>query len=86
MTRPEQGVRGKATAVNSSIDPPTPQRPLQATIENQYHALRADVGRVKVLLPQKHTLLLFPPRRFVRALRYRLRDRKTGDEKPSKKT
>jgi membrane fusion protein, multidrug efflux system len=58
---PNREFEGKLTAVNSSIDPTTRNVSLQATIENQDHALRAGMfGRVKVLLPQKNPTLFIP--------------------------
>jgi membrane fusion protein, multidrug efflux system len=58
---PDREFEGKLTAVNSSIDPATRNVSLQATIDNSDHALRAGMfGRVKVLLPQKHSTLFIP--------------------------
>jgi membrane fusion protein (multidrug efflux system) len=58
---PKREFDGKLTAVNSSIDPTTRNVSLQATIENQDHALRAGMfGRVKVLLPQKNPTIFIP--------------------------
>lgn len=58
---PDREFEGKLTAVNSSIDPTTRNVSLQATLDNQDHALRAGMfGRVKVLLPQKHPTLFIP--------------------------
>ncbi|HEV2841387.1 MAG TPA: efflux RND transporter periplasmic adaptor subunit [Chthoniobacterales bacterium] len=58
---PNREFEGKLTAVNSSIDPTTRNVSLQATLDNQDHALRAGMfGRVKVLLPQKHPTLFIP--------------------------
>jgi membrane fusion protein (multidrug efflux system) len=58
---PNREFEGKLTAVNSSIDPTTRNVSLQATLDNQDHALRAGMfGRVKVLLPQKNPTLFIP--------------------------
>jgi membrane fusion protein (multidrug efflux system) len=58
---PDREFEGKLTAVNSSIDPATRNVSLQATLENQDHALRAGMfARVKVLLPQKNSTLFIP--------------------------
>ena len=58
---PDREFEGKLTAVNSSIDPATRNVSLQATLENQDHALRAGMfARVKVLLPQKNPTLFIP--------------------------
>ena len=58
---PDREFEGKLTAVNSSIDPTTRNVSLQATLENQDHALRAGMfARVKVLLPQKNPTLFIP--------------------------
>jgi membrane fusion protein (multidrug efflux system) len=58
---PDREFEGKLTAVNSSIDSATRNVSLQATLENQDHALRAGMfARVKVLLPQKKSTLFIP--------------------------
>jgi membrane fusion protein, multidrug efflux system len=58
---PDREFEGTLTAVNSSIDPATRNVSLQATLDNQDNALRAGMfGRVKVLLPQKHSTLFIP--------------------------
>jgi membrane fusion protein, multidrug efflux system len=58
---PDREFEGKLTAVNSSIDPTTRNVSLQATLDNQDHALRAGMfARVKVLLPQKNPTLFIP--------------------------
>jgi membrane fusion protein (multidrug efflux system) len=58
---PGREFEGKLTAVNSSIDSATRNVSLQATLENQDHALRAGMfARVKVLLPQKNPTLFIP--------------------------
>ena len=49
---------GKLTAVNSAVDAATRSVSLQATLDNPDHALRSGMfARVKVLLPQKNSIL-----------------------------
>ena len=58
---PNREFEGKLTAINSSVDPTTRNVSLQATLENQDHALRAGMfGRVKVLLPTTKSTLFIP--------------------------
>ena len=58
---PDREFEGKLTAVNSSIDPTTRNVSLQATLDNQDHALRAGMfARVKVLLPKKNPTIFIP--------------------------
>ena len=58
---PDREFEGKLTAINSSVDPTTRNVSLQATLENQDHALRAGMfGRVKVLLPTTKSTLFIP--------------------------
>jgi membrane fusion protein (multidrug efflux system) len=58
---PDREFEGKLTAVNSSIDPTTRNVSLQATLDNQDHALRAGMfARVKVLLPKTNPTIFIP--------------------------
>ncbi len=58
---PDREFEGKLTAVNSSIDPATRNVLLQATLQNDDHALRSGMfARVKVLLSQKNPTLFIP--------------------------
>jgi len=52
---------GKLTALNSSVDPVTRNVTLQATIDNQDHALRPGMfAKVEVILPEKEKTLVVP--------------------------
>lgn len=58
---PGREFEGKLTAVNSSINESTRNVTLQATLDNADHALRAGMfARIKVLLPQKNSILFIP--------------------------
>ena len=58
---PNEQFTGELTAVNSAIDPATRSIPLQATLPNPKHLLRAGMfARVQVVLPESKTVLRVP--------------------------
>ena len=58
---PNQQFTGELTAVNSAIDPATRSIPLQATLPNPKHLLRAGMfAHVQVVLPESKTVLRVP--------------------------
>ncbi|MGH8093726.1 MAG: efflux RND transporter periplasmic adaptor subunit [Chthoniobacterales bacterium] len=58
---PGRAFRGRLSAINPSVDPATRNVKVQATFDNQDHALRAGMfARAEVLLPQKNPVLYIP--------------------------
>lgn len=58
---PDREFKGKLTAINSSIDVATRSLPLQATLENPEHLLKAGMfAKIQVLLPATKPALVIP--------------------------
>ena len=58
---PGREFKGKLTAINSMIDPVTRNVSVQATLENQDHALRPGMfAKAEVVLPEKRPALVIP--------------------------
>ena len=79
--------KGTLRAINSAIDSATRSVEVQATLENEDHALRAGMfAKVEVVLPQKNSTLFIPATAVLLCAlrRFRLPDREKAEQETGK--